>query len=249
MDTLSIERPGPGCFWHPARELFGVPNIEWCEAHRCALVEQPATAHTNLVIIAIGVFILFASRKDREPGRMHFFGLTILITGILSYIYHSSNNWLTQFFDFVGMFLYSGFLITLNLRRLGKITARQEVPLYVGLLALNVALFFSFHYLFHLKIQYSFLVNLVVILAQEVVIRSRGKNYDLKFFYWSLAAIIFAESWSLADGTRLYCHPENSFLHGHAVWHCFSGVASLLTYYFYRQFDFGGKSGKESGSR
>ena len=242
MDNLVDGRPGPGCFWYPARELFGLPNIEWCEAHRCSLIEQPASAHSNLVIIAVGILIMLSSRKDRERVRMRFFGWTILITGILSYIYHASNNWLTQIFDFAGMYLYSGFLLTLNLRRLGKITPAREIPIYVDILILNLIVFFTFHYALHIKIQYTFILNLVILIATEIVIRARNKNYRLKWFYWSLATIIFAESWSLADAARFFCQPDNLFFHGHAIWHCFSGLASLFTYYYYRQFDFSGKT-------
>lgn len=245
MHDLSDFRPGPGCFWNSARDFFGVPNIHWCEASRCSIIEQPATTWSNLAYIAVALYVLARAAGEREPARARALAFAVLATGLFSFVYHASNNFLTQALDFVGMYLYTGLLILFNFRRLGllaTVDARRNA--YLALLGGNLALLLLFQFALGVMIQYTVLLNILAIIGQEFAIRARvrragGALYGMKFFGLAIGTIFLAEACSLADGLRLYCVPENAFLHGHALWHLFGGLSTLFSFFFYRQFGAG----------
>jgi hypothetical protein len=239
-------RPGEGCPWHEWRETYGEPNINWCERNVCGWIEQPSTAYTNASYLLLGAVAILQARTRKDNPKVAAIGWAIVFTGLVSFWYHASNNWLTQIFDFLGMYTYSGLLILMNLERLHQLgdkwgRAYSQVQFwarYVALLVLNILILLLFHYVLGSKIQWTFFINILAILALEYRIYRQNKNYDLQFLKWTVIVIAVAQACSLMDVNRIYCEPDNVFIHGHALWHVLGGLASYLSYRFYRQFKF-----------
>lgn len=234
MKASLLSRPGAGCFWNEAREKFGEPNIHWCEQSFCSIIEQPATTWSNLAIIFVGALIMLKHFKEQNR-RLRNFGLSIFLMGVFSFIYHAGNNWPLQILDFVGMYLYTGMIITLNFERLKLKTSFTTIFWLV--FTLNMLLIPIFHNLFKIHIQYIVLLNILTVIAQEYLIRKTNKNYSLKFWNYTLFFIFIAQLFSLMDANRIYCNPTNLIIHGHALWHMSSAVSAYFAYLFYKNLE------------
>ena len=107
-DTITREMQNPhgvGCPWHSITETWGAPNVKWCEETLCQWISEPANTWSNLAYIFAA--ILLWKTKTKKPSvrtRLNYFSFAIAFCGIGSFIYHASNNRLTQFLDFLGMF-------------------------------------------------------------------------------------------------------------------------------------------------
>jgi predicted membrane channel-forming protein YqfA (hemolysin III family) len=232
MLTMLAEAFGPGCPWWEQRQAWGAPNVKWCEETICAWVNEPANAWSNLGYIAVAAFLLF--RGVREKNRtFRLFGAAYFGVGVSSGLYHATNNFYTQIFDFVGMFIAVFLLVVMNLRRLGVIPQRAEVPLHVGLVVLATALIPPLHAL-HIPFQPLVLVGILAVVATEARLRGTlpaGVTY--RDFLLSLGTLAFALVFSVLDVTRTACDPQSHLLQGHAIWHVLGAVSLYFCARFY----------------
>lgn len=233
MNPEISARPGAGCFWHHAREQFGPPNIHWCEQSYCSIIEQPATTWSNMAIMAVGFFILWQQQKANK-SEMKYFGAAVFLMGLFSFVYHAANNWPLQILDFVGMYLFTGIIITFNFKRLKSTSTNSMVSNFIIIFTLNMLLIPLFHYLLKIHIQYIVLVNALTIAIQEYFIRQENTNYSLRYWKFTLGFIVIAQLFSLMDANRIYCNPSNLFIHGHALWHVVSAISAYFAYLFYQ---------------
>lgn len=221
------------CPWYDMQQRFGPPNVNWCEPTTCSIINEPANAWSNFAMILPGLIIYMMS-KNLKNIIIKNFGLFIMIMGLFSFIYHSTNNYGTQFLDFIGMYLYTGGIITINLFRLKSKYLLKPWKTFLVVLLLNTAIFWIFHFA-NGPIQFTVMLNIAAMLALEFFARAKDINY--KNFWISLIFIAIAQTFSLLDHTRVWCEPSNTFLHGHAIWHIFAGVSSIFAFLFYKQFD------------
>jgi len=221
------------CPWYDMQQRFGPPNVNWCEPTTCSIINEPANAWSNFGMILPGLIVYLIS-KNLKNVILKNFGLFIMVMGWFSFFYHSTNNYGTQFLDFVGMYLYTGAIITINLFRLKKSFLKSPWKVYSMVYILNIAIFWTFHFLGG-SIQFTVILNILVMLLLEFLARDKTAQY--KYFWLSLITVAIAQTFSLLDHTRVWCEPENTFLHGHALWHIFAGISSLFAYIFYKQFD------------
>ena len=80
----------PQCFWHKAAQNFGAPDIKYCENTICSFFSEPANTWSNLGFIIVGLLIIFY-RQNKQPYELILYGPSVLILGIVSFIYHMSN--------------------------------------------------------------------------------------------------------------------------------------------------------------
>ncbi len=233
-----LPNPHPaGCFWHDFTEKVGTPNVKWCEPTLCGIISEPANTWSNLGYLVLSIWFWWVGRSTSSK-LLRLFAPTAFLIGLFSFVYHASNNYLTQVFDFVGMFLYVYLLVMINFRRLGWVSKARQWWLYWGLVLGSVALT---HILYLVEIPYQGLiaVGVVLILTTEML-RWRAGDRE-RYHYWALVVsfvmILVAESFSLLDVTRTWCQPENTFLHGHAIWHLLSAVSIGFAFVHYRQMD------------
>lgn len=218
----------PGCPWEPLSS-FWLPNVRWCESQLCSWVVEPANTWSNLAYVIAGVALFwFGSRRhDRTLG---IFGVTAIVVGISSFVYHMSYSGVLQVLDFFGMYVFLILLIGLNLVRLGRLPQARFWPMYWGsvvtLTVLTVALRFT-----SVPIQGIVLALILGIVATEFL---QPAKPDRRFFYLSLVALIVAAGFSAADVTRTFCDPEDHFVQGHAIWHVLGSLSIVFAACYYR---------------
>lgn len=216
-------------FWSAIRESLGPPDIDWCEAPLPALIEEPANTFSNLAYFIVALLIVRSTGKavGRPLARAVFW------MGLCSFVYHASNNLLTQFLDFLGMFLFLGLLLTWNARRAG-LAPQFERRHYFLALATNSILLVSLRWL-AIPIQLVVVANTLVMLASEGLLYRRKKISGAAYrpFLFGMALMGLAALCSALDLRGVWCDPHDHLFQGHAAWHVLSAASIYFIARFY----------------
>ncbi|MCB9093724.1 MAG: ceramidase domain-containing protein [Halobacteriovoraceae bacterium] len=244
----------PGCPWHEMLEKWGPPNLNWCEAPVCSYFNNPANTWSNLGFILLGIYVLFRARKYLCIERL-WYGLTLFTVGALSFVYHATNNGLTQYFDFFGMFLFLSYLFYIYHIRLGReYNGRRSLAMgFIVFLMFNL-LYYVFP-IINIPIQYIIALAIFLLIGLEVKTNHfsqrehvywthSGKFHDKKYFFLTLLCFGIGEALSLMDLKRIFCDPNNHIIQGHALWHLFDALGLYFLYFYLGQFSFFKKSDK-----
>jgi len=218
---------GIGCPWYEWAEIYGAPNVKWCEETLCAWISEPANTWSNLAFLIAAVLLWFVKTSQRK--RLRIFAICLALMGIASFIYHMSNNRLTQFLDFVGMFLICFPLLFSNLTKLDVISSRWETPFSV----VGTILFSALIPIFNAKkipIQLLIAFLIVAIVSSEIKLRKIQADRPIlrtkrKYFSMSVALLAVAGVCSFVDVKRIWCEPSRHIIQGHALWHCFAATS------------------------
>lgn len=224
----------PGCYWHQYAEKFGVPDIKYCEETLCQFISEPANTWSNLSFIFVGIAIMiwckFHSRNDRSRF-VELYGVNTIFVGVTSLIYHLSNNFLTQFIDFLGMYAFFGLLLLGNLELLGKMKKEGLLKIYLISFLPYSAIFFIFRYA-GIPVQLSMLLIILAGLVTKLMVVKRYK-INFKLLGMALGVFVVALSCQIADINRVWCDPKNHWLQFHGLWHIFNGLGmGVLFLYF-----------------
>ncbi len=165
----------------------------------------------------------------------------IFLMGATSFVYHASLNYLTQFIDFLGMYLYLFIALVFNFKRLGWITSRQVNRTYwlINLVWIPI-LFLVFRN--ELPVQQVFFIGVLVALGFEIFNARRAKvagasgGISYKNLIVSLGLLALARLCATLDVNGVWCDPQNHWIQGHAAWHLLSAVSTIFLYRYYRQF-------------
>ncbi len=229
---MSTEPFGPGCPWYSMYESWGPANVKWCEQTLCSIVNEPANAWSNFAFIIAGLFYWNKFRTKNQD--VAWLAMSGVIMGVFSFIYHATNNALTQYFDFFGMYVFLFFIITLNYARLKGLPGKAfRVPYWSAVLAMSFAtpIFRKIGF----PIQLLILVGVLVVFATERACISKGKaKSHLKHFIGMGVFFGIAISFSMLDVTRILCMPDNHFIQGHALWHIFSSLGMIAAIHHYQ---------------
>jgi len=208
----------------------------FCESlNTGALILQPANSWSSLGFVLVGFWIMLGARAQRKDTAFRdwpalWFGLTAVVIGVGSFLLHATLTLWGQFYDVLGMYLMSGFVLTYAVQRWRGWSNGTVFTLYIAVCALLVA------WLWATPEARRWLFALVLALAiplEMILARPRRPKVRAGFFYAGLIANTAAFAiWSL-DNTRTLCAPD-SLLQGHAVWHVLGAVAVLLNYSYYR---------------
>jgi len=201
----------------------------------CRWVSEPANTWSNLGYLVAGIAIFYLAMRQKQGSALKLFGPIVFFMGLMSLVYHMSNIYLTQVLDFVGMFLFVGWAIAMNIHRMGKIRAGKIVSLVLGL---TVVLSVLVHvmYLLGVRFQVLVLIAAAVIMATEFAARKQSRaKITYKWLAATLGLLLIAFSFSVADGKRLWCDvsAHGWFSQGHALWHWISAIAMVTFYLHY----------------
>jgi hypothetical protein len=224
---------GPSCPWYDITVSQGAPNIKWCEETLCQWVSEPANTWSNLGYLIVALVITYQAFKNKNNFDLKQFGPIVFFMGAMSFFYHQSNFYGSQILDFVGMFLFVGWVKGMNLIRMGKLKRKNLIPfnIIVSLIYCGVM---HVMYMTGIKFQSLVLISAFIILGTEIA-ASRIHKVDHKWFIGAIGTLVVAFGFSIADGQRLWCVPTNHgwFSQGHAIWHW---TASLAMYMIYKHF-------------
>jgi hypothetical protein len=163
-------------------------------------------------------------KKIKTPT-VRSFGLIVFVMGFLSAVYHATNNLLTQYFDFFGMALMMSFLLAFVTRRILNTAQKSFDHFFWFYLSFNLTLLL-FLGLLKLPVQLLLMLNALPILFAEIYcIFVLKKTRKAKWFALSFVFLIIAQVFAQIDLKRIYCEPQNIFLHGHVIWHCLCAVS------------------------
>jgi hypothetical protein len=223
----------PQCPWVDLRQWGGLPNVKWCEQTLCSVVAEPANTWSNLGYIA-AAGLLWALNRQETSRTLRFWSTAAFWVGVTSFVYHASVAFVTQVFDFFGMYFYFVLLVLLNLIRLGRlpkenlfrwlwpsIAAFTGITIVVAKLALPVQ---------------GIIVLLIVAMLVTEAMASRGASVQHGWFFIALATIAVAATFSALDASRRWCDPSSHLWQGHAIWHMLGALALGLSLLHYRQF-------------
>ncbi len=232
---------GASCPWYPAAELLGSPNIKWCEETLCQIVTEPANTWSNILYLLVA-FYIYKSAKKTGQGELIWLGPAMFLMGLFSLIYHMSNNYLSQMFDFIGMYLFVFWLFVLNLRRIGAVKKTNQVKVMVTLSVVCTAMVHVM-YLTHIKFQFIVAVAAVAILYTEYLYyKNNRENKAITYKKLVIGAgfVGLAQISSQLDLNRVswFCDPQNHFFQGHALWHVLGAIGLTIAYKHYEQFDY-----------
>jgi hypothetical protein len=225
----------PECVWTPLRELGGLPNVKWCEETLCSVIAEPANTWSNLAYIFVAAGLWFYTRKD-ESRTLRFFAPVAFWVGATSFVYHATVSFLTQVFDFWGMYFFFGLVLLLNLLRMGKLAANKLFStLYLSITGLTILTVVIAK--LNLPVQGIVATLLVMTLVTETL-ASKGSAGPVghKYLALSLGFIAIAFAFSASDATGARCDPKDHFFPGHAIWHVLGSVSMAFAHLHYRQF-------------
>ncbi len=213
-----------GCPWHNAQQTLGAPNVNWCEDTHCTWINEPANTWSNLGYILVGIYII----RKLQQSHLRLFGWLVMLMGIFSFTYHATNNFFTQTIDFVGMFLMMSFLFAFHLKRILPPWGCNFFATFWFFMFLNTFIFLSFG-IFNQPVQIIMLMNALPIMALDIIAGAReGHVKEYKYFILSTTLLIIAQGFAILDIQRIYCKPDNLWLHGHVIWHLLGGFAMLF---------------------
>jgi hypothetical protein len=226
FDSHQVEKTiPPGCPWSESQESFGTPNVDWCEPTVCSWISEPANTWSNLGYILVALWLY---KKFRRDLLLRNFSLTVLAMGLLSGVYHATNNAFTQHMDFFGMILFVSYILAFQILRVFKGTMKSFAALFWFLVSANLTLLICLDFL-HIAIQSLLVINAVPIVLLEVVVAVvHGRPKPFGNFAAGLVILIAAQICAQLDLKRIYCHPENVWLHGHVLWHLLCAVAMIF---------------------
>jgi hypothetical protein len=228
--------PNPWAGWPPdpcrAADCF-------CEAFQNRLVLQPIAAYTNLAYAGVGMLVL-GSRPPVEAGlpdnamRAHpaypvLYGLMTIAIGAGSFFYHASLTRVGEWFDLMGMYALTSFLVLYNLTRLRTLSGGMFGLLYlVVLAALGIGLIVAN------ALQQVYMAALVMgaLILEGLVQVKRRPRVRRRFLLgglgcFGLGAIFWAGS---APGELCGIFGP---IPPHALWHILSAAAVGLLYLYY----------------
>lgn len=228
--------PTQQCPWDGLRAWGGPPNVDWCEETLCRWDAEPANTWSNLAFLGMAV-VLYALSRRETSRTLRFFPTVAFWVGITSLVYHASVAFVTQVFDFFGMYFFFVLVVLLNLVRVGTLPKARLFqvlwPLIVAFTVLTVVV---------AKVGLPVQAIIGVLLGGAIVTeliaarRERGQGFTSKFFIAAIVTIAIAAAFSASDVSRRFCDPQDHVVQGHAIWHLLSSGALLLSYVHYRQF-------------
>lgn len=217
------------CPW----DSFRPSELAFCEASRCAWIKEPANTWSNLGYLAAGIAVLVIVGRRTERPILRLLALVALLTALGSAFYHASGIRAAMLADYAGMFLGTGALTALNVRRwLGWRDPAAYAVLFVTtavLLGLVVLLPGAERMIFMIAMP-------CCAIELRLFFRDRAQiSYRFYGLAW-LCVIVGSVFWWL-DVARVWCAPEDHVINGHALWHLCTAGSLVMYLRYYGQFD------------
>ena len=214
-----------------------------CTATRCfcelprsgSLIVQPANSWSSYGYTFAGFLMIIVSQSRNWDSGFHkmaaaAFGLTAIFVGLGSVLLHATLTRWGQFFDVMGMYLTSGFMLVSAVARWRNLSGRNAVLFYLGFVGSLLAVLYLVP-----EIRRSlFAVVLIVAILLELTF-ARPRRPGVKTVYYAMGIATKAVAftiWNL-DQHGLVCAPHSLF-QGHALWHLLGATSLWLTFLYYR---------------
>ncbi|QJB69370.1 ceramidase domain-containing protein [Parasphingorhabdus halotolerans] len=208
----------------------------FCELPRTGdLILQPSNSWSAFGYVFAG-FLMITLARTRDwasafpPLAAQVFAISAITVGIGSVLLHGTLTLWGQFFDVLGMYLVSGFLLVSALAKWLRITDRRAALYYVLLCAVLVAVLIALpevrRWLYGVVLIAAIILELTFARPLRLQVKTRY------YFYGIIAKAVAFGIWNLDQHGKV-CAPE-SLLQGHAIWHLLGASALWFTFLYYR---------------
>lgn len=178
-------------------------------------VTEPANTWSNFAYILAGLLLVKKTPK---------FGWAAIFLGFSSGIYHASNNYFFQLADFLGMYAVLAWFVLINFARLDWYKKYLSHIYWMG--GVFFAIFCTALYFLDIPYQALVFIMILGLIVSELNLKKQKKSDGAKTtFYVAVFFVTLGAITSLSDHKRWFCDPQNHWLQGHALWHCFSATA------------------------
>ena len=210
-------------FWDKFKRVHCVENGCFCESVRQGIIAQPSASLSMLPVIFLGIYILL--KEKRIFPKM--LGISTLILGVGSLVFHATMTHLGATLDWLGMYLVILTFLLWSLNEYKKLSERQNI-----ILLLTLGLFFTTISFFQMTWGREIFGG-ILLLTLLLNIKSFKKRKQ-KAKYYALGIITFFLAFGLhqLDEKRIICSP-NSLFQLHSFWHFFIALA-IYFYYKYK---------------
>ncbi len=215
----------PSCPW----EGFTPGTVRFCEERLCSWVAEPANAWSNLAFVPVGIYLLRRSQHQRRTP-LCLVGITSILVGLGSFLFHMSGTFFGEFVDLSTMFFIGSLMVTMELRRFVTMGLPSLTFSFLALSGGPMLLLLAFR-----KIGIAlFGVQVALVYASNIFWRARSAKRGIVVhrhaFRLGTTFALALGIWVL-DLTGAVCSPANHVFNGHAAWHVLS---ALCLYFFYR---------------
>lgn len=211
---------------------WGWANVDWCEATVIGYITEPANTWSNIAYFMVGTYIFLKNRKETHP-LLRLMPIAMIALAFLSGFYHATNAWITQFGDFLGMFLVASIPLLINLEKLGMKKA-GTIPSYLLLVTISCIVTLLGR-MMDLPYQSIIVVFFVSIMMTEFFLAKDSSLTTYRNLFMCFGFFGVAISFSALDVSRTMCDPHNHMIQGHALWHCFSAVGVYFAHAYAKQ--------------
>jgi|GEM_PF-1817421 len=215
-------------------QLTYKPSMDYCEKAGSGLVARPGYAISNLLYIIIGIIILVKYWKNRVSRT---FGFMTVAVGLFSFVYDTAHVYWSQLLDLTAMFVFIGFILTLNIKRLANPSHRSLRVIYALVVAISVLLIYIFRS-FSGDIIFGIFIVSNLLLEFNMIKKQKG-SFDYKYRHWILGVGVFLVGIALwfIDFFNIWCDPTNLF-NGRGIFHYLGAIGVYFLFKFYQQFKF-----------
>jgi hypothetical protein len=176
-------------------------------------------------------------------------GLTSILVGVGSFLFHSSGTFAGELFDLGGMYLIGSLMVTMEVRRFLPLSLGSLMTCFFGISAVSMLLVIAFRSIGILV----FGIQVATVYASNIYWRwlrrqrraawgfgPQGERMtaktDHRAAYWLGGTFLFALGiWTL-DLTGVVCAPNNHIFNGHSVWHVLTAVCLIFFFRHQEQF-------------
>ncbi|MFQ5650603.1 MAG: ceramidase domain-containing protein [bacterium] len=222
--------------WSTWKLSTGFPDRVFCEHVRNGPIRQPLNTWSSVIFIPIGLWAARRSFLDKLPSprlsplRRHkryglFYGGSLVLMGLGSWLFHASLTYVGHFVDVTGMYFLGGFLFTYGLSR----KLRQSATGFTLAYAAVVLPLVLFQWFRPEASRYAFGMLILAALVIEIRFHQSLKNW---LFVGAIVSLGLGFGIWVLDERKLLCLPESCF-QGHAMWHILTAISTQLSYLYY----------------
>lgn len=205
----------------------------FCEGFQNRLVLQPLVAYSNLAYVGVGGLVLAwrpTHRRLPPPAYADAYGWITIGIGVGSFFYHASLTRIGEWFDLMGMYALTGFLVLYNLTRLRSLSAGTFGTLYLILLgALGIGLVVANAW------QQVYMVGLVAaaLVMEGLVLAKRRPRVEWRYLVGGLACFGLGALFWAGSAPGEWCGRLGP-IPPHTLWHVLSAAAAGWLFLYYR---------------
>src|SRR6185369_17380355 len=122
---------------------FDPGTVRFCEERLCAWVVEPANAWSNIAFLIVGAYLLVRTKQNRRTP-LYLVGVTSILVGLGSFLFHMSGTFFGEFTDLAAMYFIGALMVTMEARRFVPMSLPRLTQSFVALSIVPMLLLLRF---------------------------------------------------------------------------------------------------------